>query len=111
MNKHYSKRRDLVYNRLTTMGLPVAVPTGAFYIFPTIKEFNMTSEQFAHTLLKEADVAVVPGSAFTLLGEGFIRISFAAAYDQLEIAMDRLEEWITNWRANERHIVPDSPII
>ena len=91
MNKHYSKRRDLVYNRLTTMGLPVAKPTGAFYIFPSIKEFNMTSEQFAHTLLKEADVAFVPGSAFTLLGEGFIRISYAVAYDQLEIAMDRLE--------------------
>lgn len=111
MNKHYSKRRDLVYTRLTAMRLPVVKPTGAFYIFPSIKEFNMTSEQFAHILLKEADVAVVPGSAFTLLGEGFIRISFAAAYDQLEIAMDRLEEWITNWRTNELRNMSDSPNI
>lgn len=111
MNKQYEKRRDLVYNRLTAMGLPVVKPTGAFYIFPSIKEFNMTSEQFALTLLAEADIAVVPGSAFTPLGEGHIRISFAAAYEQLEIAMDRLEKWIDNWRANERYIQPDRPLI
>lgn len=110
MNKQYRQRRDLVYNRLTAMGLPVVKPNGAFYIFPSIKEFNLTSEQFALTVLKEADVAVVPGSAFTSLGEGYIRISFAAGYDQLEIAMDRLEKWMTNWRANKRHIVPNSPL-
>lgn len=109
MNNEYRKRRDLVYDRLTTMGLPVAKPNGAFYIFPFIGEFNMTSEQFAQTVLREADIAVVPGTAFTKIGEGYIRISFATAYDQLEIAMDRLEKWVTDWRANERHIVPDPP--
>ncbi|WP_210470045.1 aminotransferase class I/II-fold pyridoxal phosphate-dependent enzyme [Sporosarcina sp. 6E9] len=111
MNKEYIKRRDLVYNRLIFMGLETVKPNGAFYIFPSIKEFNMSSEQFALTLLKEADIAVVPGSAFTPLGEGYIRISYAYAYDQLEIAMNRLENWITNWRKNERHIVPDPPLI
>jgi aminotransferase len=111
MNKEYIKRRDLVYNRLTFMGLETVKPNGAFYIFPSIKEFNMSSEQFALTLLKEADIAVVPGSAFTPLGEGYIRISYAYAYDQLEIAMNRLEKWVTNWRRNERHIVPDPPLI
>ncbi|MCZ2258666.1 aminotransferase class I/II-fold pyridoxal phosphate-dependent enzyme [Sporosarcina sp. G11-34] len=111
MNKQYIKRRDLVYTRLTAMGLPTVKPNGAFYIFPSIKEFNMTSEQFAHTLLKEADVAVVPGSAFTPIGEAYVRLSFANSYDQLEIAMDRIEEWIVYWRNNERHIVPDPPLM
>lgn len=94
MNEAYIERRNLVYKRLTTMGLDTVKPNGAFYIFPSIKTFNMTAEQFALTLLKEADVAVVPGSAFTLLGEGYIRISFAYAIDQLERAMDRLENWV-----------------
>jgi len=111
MNKQYMKRRDLVYTRLMAMGLPTVKPNGAFYIFPSIKEFNMSSEQFALTLLKEADVAVVPGSAFTPLGEAYVRLSFAYAYEQLEIAMDRIEEWVINWRNNERHIVPDPPIM
>ena len=111
MNEAYMKRRDLVYHRLIAMGLKTVKPNGAFYIFPSIKEFNMTSEQFALTLLKEADIAVVPGSAFTPLGEGYIRISYAYAYDQLEIAMDRLEIWITNWRKKERHIVPNPALI
>ena len=94
MNKEYMKRRDFVYNRLTAMGLETVKPNGAFYIFPSIKQFNMPSEEFALKLLNEARVAVVPGTAFTPLGEGYIRISYAYAYDQLEIAMDRMEEWI-----------------
>ncbi|WP_172371502.1 aminotransferase class I/II-fold pyridoxal phosphate-dependent enzyme [Sporosarcina jiandibaonis] len=111
MNEEYIKRRNLVYNRLTFMGLETVKPTGAFYIFPSIKEFNMSSEQFALTVLKEADIAVVPGSAFTPLGEGYIRISYAYAYDQLEIAMNRLENWVVNWRRNQRHMVPDPPLV
>lgn len=109
MNPDYILRRDYIYTRLTNMGLPTVKPNGAFYIFPSIKEFNQTAEQLAHTLLDEARVAVVPGTAFTAFGEGHIRISYAYAFDQLEIAMDRLENWITNWRNNERHIVPDPP--
>ncbi|WP_342513213.1 aminotransferase class I/II-fold pyridoxal phosphate-dependent enzyme [Sporosarcina sp. FSL K6-1522] len=98
MNQAYSQRRDYIYNRLTNMGLPAVKPTGAFYIFPSIKEFDMPSEQFALTLLDEARIAVVPGNAFTPFGEGYIRISYAYAYSQLEIAMDRLETWLTNIR-------------
>lgn len=111
MNEQYIRRRNLVYHRLTEMGLPTIKPGGAFYMFPSILEFNMTSEQFVLTVLQEADVAFVPGSAFTPLGEGYIRISYAASDDQLEIAMNRLEKWIKNWRENERHIVPDSSLI
>ncbi|AOV09275.1 N-acetyl-L,L-diaminopimelate aminotransferase [Sporosarcina ureilytica] len=111
MNKQYIQRRNLVHHRLTKMGLPTIKPNGAFYIFPSIKEFNMTSEQFTLKVLEEADVGVVPGSAFTPIGEGYIRISFANSIEQLELAMDRLEKWITNWRENERHMVPDPPLI
>ena len=107
MNPDYIHRRDYIYTRLTQMGLPTVKPNGAFYIFPNIGEFNMPSEQFAHTLLAEAGIAVVPGTAFTNYGEWHIRISYAYVFDQLEIAMDRLENWITNWRQNERHIVPN----
>ena len=93
------------------MGLPTVKPNGAFYMFPSIKEFNLTSDQFAQKLLNEASIAVVPGTAFTTYGEGHVRISYAYAYDQLEIAMDRLEKWVTHWRNNERHIVPDPPVM
>ncbi len=93
MNREYIRRRDYIYTRLTNMGLPTVRPNGAFYIFPSIKIANMTADQFAHTLLDEARVAVVPGTAFTSYGEGHIRISYAYAFDQLEIAMDRLEKW------------------
>ena len=96
MNPEYIRRRDYVYTRLTNMGLPTVKPNGAFYIFPSIKIANMTADQFAHRLLAEARVAVVPGTAFTQYGEGHIRISYAYAFDQLEIAMDRLEHWLTN---------------
>ncbi|NYF23540.1 aminotransferase class I/II-fold pyridoxal phosphate-dependent enzyme [Sporosarcina sp. JAI121] len=111
MNPEYIRRRDYIHTRLTNMGLPTVKPNGAFYIFPSIKEFNLTSEQFAHTLLDEARIAVVPGTAFTPYGEGHIRISYAYAFGQLEIAMDRLENWVTNWRSNERHTVPNPPLL
>ena len=96
MNPEYIRRRDYIYTRLTNMGLPTVKPNGAFYIFPSINIANMTADQFAHRLLAEARVAVVPGTAFTQYGEGHIRISYAYAFDQLEIAMDRLEHWLTN---------------
>lgn len=111
MNPDYIERRNYVYNWLTNLGLDTVKPNGAFYIFPSIKEFNMTSEQFALRLLEEAGVAVVPGSAFTQYGEGYIRISYAYAYDQLIFAMDRLEKWVSDWRDNERHIVPNAQLI
>ncbi|ANU27697.1 aminotransferase class I/II-fold pyridoxal phosphate-dependent enzyme [Planococcus versutus] len=94
MNKEYMRRRDFVYSRLTVMGMNVILPTGAFYIFPSIEKFGMTSFEFATRLLKEGDVAAVPGSAFTRYGEGFIRISYACSMNELEEGMKRLEKFI-----------------
>lgn len=94
MNVEYMKRRDFVYERLTSMGIDAIKPTGAFYIFPSIKKFGIPSFEFATRLLKEAGVAVVPGSSFTKYGEGYIRISFASSMTVLEESMDRLEGFI-----------------
>ncbi|KAA0958606.1 aminotransferase class I/II-fold pyridoxal phosphate-dependent enzyme [Planococcus sp. ANT_H30] len=94
MNKEYVKRRDFVYSRLTVMGIDVILPKGAFYIFPSIEKFGMTSFEFATRLLREAGVAAVPGSAFTRYGEGFIRISYACSMKDLEEGMNRLEKFI-----------------
>ncbi|WP_142826046.1 aminotransferase class I/II-fold pyridoxal phosphate-dependent enzyme [Planococcus soli] len=94
MNKEYIQRRDFVYSRLTAMGLDVILPKGAFYIFPSIEKFGMTSYEFAVRLLKEGGVAAVPGSAFTVYGEGFVRISYAYSMTILEEGMDRLEKFV-----------------
>ncbi|EIM07184.1 aminotransferase A [Planococcus antarcticus DSM 14505] len=96
MNKEYIQRRDFVYSRLTAMGIDVVLPKGAFYIFPSIEKFGMTSFEFAMRLLKEGGVAAVPGSAFTRYGEGFIRISYACSMTNLEEGMDRMEKFIRN---------------
>jgi aminotransferase len=94
MNAEYIKRLHFIYNRLVGMGMNVVRPNGAFYIFPSIQKFRMTSFEFATRLLKEAGVAVVPGSTFTKYGEGYIRISYAYAMADLEEAMIRLEQFI-----------------
>ncbi|MDQ0428985.1 aminotransferase [Planomicrobium stackebrandtii] len=94
MNKEYVQRRDFVYSRLTAMGIDVVLPKGAFYIFPSIEKFGMTSYEFAVRLLKEGGVAAVPGSAFTVYGEGFVRISYAYSMPVLEEGMDRLEKFV-----------------
>jgi aminotransferase len=94
MNIAYRERRDYVYRRLTLMGFDVVMPKGAFYIFPSIKQFGMPSLEFATRLLKEAGVAVVPGSSFTEFGEGYIRISFAYSMELIKEAMNRLETWL-----------------
>jgi aminotransferase len=91
MAVEYRKRRDYVCDRLMKMGLDVIKPEGAFYVFPSIKSTNMTSENFSLKLLQEAKVAVVPGNGFTEFGEGFIRISYAASMEMLQEALDRLE--------------------
>jgi len=92
MRKEYDRRRNLVWKRLNEMGLPTVKPKGAFYIFPRIKDTGLTDKEFSELMLKEARVAVVPGSAFGKAGEGYIRISYATAYEQLEEAMDRMEK-------------------
>jgi aminotransferase len=94
MRKQYKKRLDYVYKRLIEMGLEVEKPTGAFYMFPSIKKFGKTSFDFALDLVKQAGVAVVPGSAFSKYGEGYVRLSYAYSLETLEKGLDRLERYI-----------------
>ncbi|PAV28401.1 N-acetyl-L,L-diaminopimelate aminotransferase [Virgibacillus profundi] len=94
MNVEYIKRLNFIYARLISMGLNVVRPNGAFYIFPSIKKFEMTSFEFATRLLHEGGVAVVPGSTFTKYGEGYIRISYAYAMSELKEGIRRLEQFI-----------------
>lgn len=94
MKQKYVKRRDYVYDRLVNMGLDVEKPEGAFYIFPAIHKFGLSSYQFASQLLEQEKLAVVPGDAFSSYGEGFIRISYAYSLSVLEEGLDRLENFL-----------------
>jgi aminotransferase len=99
MVQEFDRRRHLVYQRLNeTEGFKCALPKGAFYVFPNIKDFCMSSEEFAEFLLREAHVTTVPGSSFGGYGEGYIRISYAAAYEQLEEALNRIEKVVKKLR-------------
>ena len=94
MRESYNQRRRFLINAFKEMGLECFEPFGAFYIFPCIKEFGMTSDEFATRFLEEEKVAVVPGTAFGDCGEGFIRISYAYSLDNLKMAMERLERFL-----------------
>lgn len=98
MREEYNGRRRYLMHRFKEMGLDCFEPFGAFYVFPCIKEFGMTSDEFATALLNAQKVAVVPGTAFGTCGEGFIRISYAYSLDVLRKAMDRIEAFITQLR-------------
>ena len=98
MREEYNGRRRYLMHRFKEMGLDCFEPFGAFYVFPCIKEFGMTSDEFATRLLEAQKVAVVPGTAFGTSGEGFIRISYAYSLDVLKKAMDRIEAFITSLR-------------
>lgn len=100
MKTAYNQRRRFLLHRFKEMNLECFEPYGAFYVFPCIKEFGMTSEEFATTFLQEEKVAVVPGTAFGKSGEGFLRISYAYSLETLKIAMDKLERFITKLRQN-----------
>lgn len=99
MREAYNQRRRFLMNAFKKMKLECFEPYGAFYVFPCIKEFGMTSEEFATRFLKEEKVAVVPGTAFGDCGEGFLRISYAYSLDNLKIAINRLEKFISRLRA------------
>ena len=101
MRESYDQRRKFLLKQFEIMGLPCFEPKGAFYMFPCIKEFGMTSDEFATTLLREEKLAVVPGSAFGDCGEGFIRISYAYSIDELREAMDRMGRFIRKRRGLE----------
>ena len=101
MREAYNQRRRFVVFKLREMGLPCFEPRGAFYVFPCIREFGMTSEEFATRLLKEEKVAIVPGTAFGDSGEGFLRISYAYSLDNLRKALGRLSRFVDRLRETE----------
>ena len=98
MRTSYNQRRRFLLNAFREMNLPCFEPKGAFYVFPCIKEFGITSDDFATRLIHEEELAVVPGTAFGDCGEGFLRISYAYSIDQLREAMIRMERFITKLR-------------
>ena len=101
MRKAYNQRRRFLMHEFKRMGLECFEPFGEFYVFPSIKEFNMTSEEFATRLLYEEKVAVVQGTAFGDCGEGFLRISYAYSLEDLKAALERLEHFIEKLRAEQ----------
>lgn len=98
MREAYNERRRYVLHRFHQMGLECFEPFGAFYAFPCIKEFGMTSDEFALRFLQEEKVAVVPGTAFGACGEGFLRISYAYSLEELKKALGRLECFVNRLR-------------
>ena len=101
MKAEYNVRRKYLLKRFAEMGVDCFEALGAFYVFPCIKEFGMTSEDFATGMLKSKKVCVVPGTAFGDCGEGFLRISYAYSMENLKIAMDRFEEFVKELRENK----------
>jgi len=94
MRREYDRRRRLIVDGLNHIGLPTFEPKGAFYAFPKVSVSGMDDETFAERLLQEKHVAVIPGSAFGAGGEGFVRCSYATAFDQIEEALDRIDQFV-----------------
>ena len=101
MKTAYNQRRRYLMNAFAEMGLECFEPYGAFYVFPSIKEFGMTSDEFATRFLEEEKVAAVPGTAFGDSGEGYLRISYAYSLENLKIAIGRLENFVKKLRAEQ----------
>ncbi len=95
MREEYNRRRRYLLNEFKRLGLPCFEPYGAFYVFPCIKKFGLSSEDFCTRLLQEEKLAVVPGNAFGDSGEGYIRISYAYSLENLKTAMERFERFIS----------------
>lgn len=102
MREAYNQRRRFLMNAFHEMGLQCFEPYGAFYVFPCIKEFGMTSDEFATRLLMEEKVAVVPGTAFGCCGEGFLRISYAYSLDSLKTAMGKIAHFVGKLREESK---------
>ena len=101
MRMAYNQRRRYLLNAFREMGLECFEPFGAFYVFPCIKEFGMTSDEFASRFLAEEKVAVVPGTAFGNCGEGYLRISYAYSLDNLKVAIGKLAAFVERLRAEK----------
>lgn len=102
MRESYNQRRRYLMHEFKEMGLECFEPYGAFYVFPSIQEFGMTSDEFANRLLKEEKLAVVPGTAFGDCGEGFLRISYAYSLEDLKAAMDKIKAFIGRLREEKK---------
>ena len=102
MRESYNQRRRFLMYSFKQMGLKCFEPYGAFYVFPCIKEFGMTSEEFAERLLMEEKVAVVPGTAFGDCGEGFLRISYAYSLENLKLAMEKIGKFVARLREEQK---------
>ncbi|MBC8078880.1 MAG: aminotransferase A [Gorillibacterium sp.] len=100
MREEYHKRRDYSIRRLASMGLPLEIPEGAFYLFPSVSQFGLTSMEFTMRLLEQEKLAVVPGDAFSAYGEGYIRLSYAYGMEQLEESFNRLERFVRSLSAS-----------
>lgn len=103
MRESYNQRRRFLMHAFQEMGLKCFEPYGAFYVFPCIREFGMTSDEFATRLLKEEKVAVVPGTAFGDCGEGFLRISYAYSLENLKIAMEKIGAFVERLRKEQKN--------
>lgn len=101
MRDSYNQRRRFLMAELKRLGIPCFEPFGAFYIFPNISQFGLSSEEFATRLIREHKVAVVPGSAFGQSGEGFVRVSYAYSIEELKQAFERIERFITELRVEQ----------
>lgn len=99
MRESYQQRRNYLHHALTKMGIPCYKAKGAFYLFPDISQFGMTSEEFALKLLEEENLACVPGSAFGAAGEGYLRLSYAYSLEELKEAVERLERFVARLAA------------
>ncbi len=102
MREAYDQRRRYLMHAFKEMGLQCFEPYGAFYVFPCIKEFGMTSDEFANRFLEEEKVAVVPGTAFGDCGEGFLRISYAYSLENLKTALERLQRFVEHLREEQK---------
>jgi len=91
MVQSFNQRRNLMVNGLRELGLSCFEPKGSFYAFPSIKETELSSEEFAERLLTEEKVAVIPGNAFGESGQGFIRCCYAASVSNINVALERME--------------------
>ena len=108
MRQAYNQRRRYLMKRFKDIGLECFEPFGAFYVFPCIKEFGMTSEEFATRFLREEKVAAVPGTAFGQSGEGFLRISYAYSMENLKEAINRLENFVKKLRKQKNTALPNT---
>ncbi|MDD7113952.1 MAG: aminotransferase class I/II-fold pyridoxal phosphate-dependent enzyme [Lachnospiraceae bacterium] len=103
MRKSYNQRRRFLLNEFKEMGLKCFEPRGAFYMFPCIKEFGLTSEEFANRFLQEEKVAVIPGTAFGDSGEGFLRVSYAYSIEELKEALGRMKRFVERLRQERKN--------